>query len=182
MLRHEIADHVELRLLQLHHAGEIFSVVDQNRDSLRQWLPWVDRTHGPDDTRSFIEKSLNEFASGTGLALGIWCGGQFAGTVGCHPFDLANRRAEIGYWIARQWQGRGMVTAACRAVIDHLFQDLGMHRIEIRADPANDKSRRIPERLGFVQEGVAREAQYRNGSWHDLVVYSLLRDEWNARH
>jgi ribosomal-protein-serine acetyltransferase len=134
-----------------------------------------------EDTAGFIAKSLRDFADGIGLVLGVWCREEFAGTVGCHPFDLANKRVEIGYWLAEQWQGRGIMTASCGALMDHLFRDLLMHRIEIRVAPGNYKSRAIPERLGFIQEGVLREAQLRNGCWYDLVMYSMLRDEWEAR-
>jgi ribosomal-protein-serine acetyltransferase len=181
MLTRTITEDAELRHLQVHHADEVFGVVSQNREYLREWLPWVAFTTGPEDTASFIVKSLREFAEGSGLVLGIWCQGEFAGTVGCHPFDLANKRVEIGYWLAERWQGKGIVTAACKALVDHLFEELHMHRVEIRAAPDNYKSRAIAIRLGFAEEGVAREAQLRNGCWYDLVMYSMLRDEWMAR-
>lgn len=178
MLTSKIAPDVELRLLQLHHADEVFAVVDAERAYLRKWLPWVDATTSVNDTRAFISKSLGELAEGAGLVLGVWCGGRCAGTVGCHRFDLANRRVEIGYWLAERYQGRGIITAGCRAMIEHLFGELGMERVELRAVVDNYRSRAVAERLGFREEGVLRHAQLRHGCYDDLVIYGLLREEW----
>ena len=171
MLTSKIDPDIELRLLQLHHAEEVLAVVDEHRAHLRKWLPWVDATNSASDTRAFIAKSLGELAEGAGLVLGVWCAGQYAGTVGCHRFDLANHRAEIGYWLAERHQGRGIITAGCRALIGHLFGELGMERVELRAVVDNYKSRVVAERLGFREEGVLRHAQLRHGCYDDLVIY-----------
>ena len=63
---------LELRLLEERHAEAVFAVVDRNRAYLRQWLPWLDVSLSPDDTRNFIKESLGEFANGEGLLAGIW--------------------------------------------------------------------------------------------------------------
>jgi len=180
MLSLKIAPDVELRLLQLQHAEEVFRVVDAERAYLRQWLPWVDATASVDDTRAFISKSLGELAEGAGLVLGIWCQGRYSGGIGCHRFDLPNRCVEIGYWLAERYQGRGIVTAGCRALLAHLFGELRMERVSLRAMVENDKSRAVAERLGFREEGVMRHAQRRQGRYDDLVVYGLLRAEWES--
>lgn len=67
-----------------------------------------------------------------------------------------------------------------RAVVDYAFGRLGLHRVEIRCAADNHRSRAIPERLGFTQEGVLRESGYLNGRFVDMVVYGVLASEWRA--
>ena len=87
-------------------------------------------------------------------------------------------RGEIGYWISVAEEGRGLVTRAVRALMDVGFGDLGLHRIEIRAGVDNLRSRAIPERLGFVREGIERGGERGANGFYDLVVYATLEDEW----
>ena len=70
------------------------------------------------------------------------------------------------------------MTRACRALVTHAFRELGLHRVEIRAAPGNRRSRAIPERLGFRQEGILRDAEWPYDHYVDLVVYAMLADEW----
>lgn len=179
MFEKAIQDGVYLRLLEERHAPEVFAVVDREREYLREWLPWVDSTTEVEYTANFIRISLEQFARGDGLAAGIWVGTEFAGGIGTHKIDWLNRRAEIGYWLASGFQGRGIVTAACRALISHAFDDLKLNRLEIRCATGNVKSCAIPKRLGFHFEGRSREAQLVNGVYLDLNVYAMLCREWN---
>ncbi|HEV2665016.1 MAG TPA: GNAT family N-acetyltransferase, partial [Blastocatellia bacterium] len=93
----KVEDGLELRLLEERHAEAVFAVVDRNRAYLRQWLPWLDVSVSPDDTRSFINRSLNKFACGEELTAGIWDHGQIVGVIGYNFIDRSNRIAHIGY-------------------------------------------------------------------------------------
>ena len=84
----------------------------------------------------------------------------------------------MGYWLADGWQGRGIVTKCCIALIQYGFNDLGLNRIEIKCATGNDKSGAIAEKLNFKREGILREAEWLNGTFIDLYLYSMLRDEW----
>jgi ribosomal-protein-serine acetyltransferase len=174
----KLDDELELRLLEERHAEAVFAVVDQNRQYLREWLPWLDVSVSADDTRSFIKKSLGEFANGEGLVAGIWDNGQVIGAISYNFIDRQNRVAHIGYWLAAGHQGRGVMTRACRAMVDYAFSELGLNRIEIRCATGNTKSCAIPQRLGFKQEGVQREAEWLYDRFVDLVVYGMLASEW----
>jgi ribosomal-protein-serine acetyltransferase len=88
--------------------------------------------------------------------------------------DRVARNAIIGYWLAEEYEGRGLITRAVRALIDHAFGEWQLHRVEIRAAAENVRSRAVPERLGFTQEGVLREAELVGGEYQDLVVYGLV--------
>ena len=115
MFRLRIGPEAELRLLQERHAEELFALVDQNRERLRDWLPWVDGIRTVEDERSFIRGSLEQYASNGAFAAGIWSDGGLAGSIGLHPIDRDNRITDIGYWISADREGRGLVTMAFRA-------------------------------------------------------------------
>jgi ribosomal-protein-serine acetyltransferase len=171
----DLGDGLEVRYLEPGDAEDVFAVIDVNRDRLRPWMPWVDPTLGPGDTRAFIESVR---ATGSEDGLGIYVDRAFAGGIGLRA-DEVNGDAEIGYWIGAAHEGKGLVTRACRALIDRAFGDLGLHRVTIRVAPDNARSRAIPERLGFREEGVLREAGWSALGHHDLVVYGLLDREWS---
>ena len=169
---------VELRLVEERHANEIYSVVHAHRRSLREWLPWVDATQDPDATRDWIRMALEQFERGDGFQAGVWVAGEFSGAVGFQPIQWLNRRAEIGYWLAPNVEGRGIMTAAARAMVDHAFGELSLNRVQIQCAAGNAKSQAIPRRLGFTEEGLTQQGQLLHGVYHDLVVFRMLRSEW----
>jgi ribosomal-protein-serine acetyltransferase len=178
MFRAQIREDLYLQLLEERHAPEVFSLTDQDRAYLRQWLPWVDATHTVDDTLSFIRSTLEQFATNKGFVAGIWSEGRVCGIIGTHKLDLLNRKVEIGYWLGQSFQGRGIMTAACRSVVTHLFDELGLNRVTIQCARENEKSCAIPQRLGFTEEGLAREAQFLHGHFHDLRRFAMLKKDF----
>jgi len=100
MFRADIDELTELVQLELRHANEIFAVVEEHRDDLREWLPWVDGTQTAEDTREFIRKAAGKREGGEGFAAGLWHAGHFAGGFGLHAIDYDNQSTGIGYWLA----------------------------------------------------------------------------------
>ena len=180
MFSYKIDDETEIRLFTEQHADLLFAVVDENREHLREWLPWVDDTKTADDTRKFIRSSVEQFAANEGFAAGLWYRGELAGTIGFHRIDWMNRKAEIGYWVSAAFQGKGIVTRAARALVDYTFDDLGLNRMEIRCAEGNKKSRAIAERLGFRQEGILRQSALLYDHYVDMVIYGMLKEEWSV--
>lgn len=178
--RIRVDDELELKIVEDGDAPDIFSLTDRNREYLRRWLPWVDGTRTVVDTRAFIERSRDQVQRGEGFQARILYRGHLVGVMGFVYVDPMNRRAEIGYWLAEAFQGQGIMTRACRALVEFAFRSLGLNRVEIRADMENRRSRAIPERLGFVQEAVLREAEFMDGHYIDLVMYAILRRSWPA--
>ena len=84
----------------------------------------------------------------------------------------------IGYWLAETHQGRGLVTTACRALVDHAFSAWTLNRVEVRAAVDNLRSRAVPERLGFTLEGTIRQAEWVNDRYVDHAVYGMLAADW----
>src|SRR5580698_3305350 len=168
----------ELRLLEERHAPALFALVDGEREYLRQWMPWVDSRSSEADISAFIRNALEQFADNRGFSAGMWVDGSLAGVITLHKIDWLDRWAEIGYWLAREFQGRGIMTAAARAVTEHALVEMELNRVEIRCAVGNSKSSAIPKRLGFTFEGLLRQASRVNGAYLDLEVYSMLRSEY----
>jgi ribosomal-protein-serine acetyltransferase len=102
-----------------------------------------------------------------------------AGGVGS-TLDLVNREAEVGYWLAETYEGRGIITAAVRALLGYLFDEVEVNRVMLRAAVGNMRSRAVAERLGFTLEGVQRQALILDEVPTDSAMYSLLASEWKA--
>ena len=160
------------------HAPALFARVEQDRDFLRRWLPWVDETRGLADVLAYVRRCGRQYARDRSPNCAIWVGGEFAGVIGMHAVDWANASTSLGYWLAAGFRGRGLMTRACQLMLAHAFVDLELLRVEVRCAAGNARSRAIPERLGFKQEGVLRAAARLEGVFQDLVVYGLLAHEW----
>lgn len=181
MFSHMISDDLQLKLLEYRHAEELFQVIDANRNYLKEWLPWIDETISVEQSKEFIQFSLNVLASQNGFNLGIFYAERLAGVIGLHHIDWKNKKTTIGYWLSEEHQGQGIMTRACEAVIDYVFHDLCLNRVEIRAAEQNRKSRAIPERLSFVNEGKVRQAEWIGDHYVDHVIYGMLREDWKER-
>lgn len=180
MLSHKLDDETELRLIEPHHAEALNALVERNLEHLMEWSGWLKRERSIENTHDFIRRNLARLAEGDGYALAIWHRGEMAGQIDYNYFDRANRRTEVGYWLGATFQGRGIVTKSCRALIDYAFGGLGLNRVEMRCAVGNRRSRAVPERLGFRQEGVLAQAEWMHDHFHDLVVYAMLAGEWGA--
>lgn len=174
----KIDEVLELSLLDESRAGELFELIDVNRAYLREWLPWLDNSRYIQNTIDFIKLSKKQYCDNMSMNLAVCKKGAIAGMISLHRFDWPNRSTHIGYWLSENYQGRGLITRSCRGLTDYAFNNMGLNRVEIRCAPGNSKSRAIPKRLGFKEEGVMRQAEWLYDRFVDHVVYSMLRDDW----
>ncbi|MGH7268721.1 MAG: GNAT family N-acetyltransferase [Candidatus Rokuibacteriota bacterium] len=103
--------------------------------------------------------------------------GEMIGTVGLLRFDFEQRRAEVGYEMARRWWGRGFTPEAVAAVIRYGFTVVGLHRIEAGVLPGNDASVRVLQKLGFLEEGTRRDYLHFKGGFHSFRWFSRLETD-----
>ena len=181
MFSYKLSETTELRLLEERHAEELHTLGERNRAHLRAWLPWVDSSRTLEDRKNFIRGTLKQFAGNNGFQAGIWHEGRLAGVVGYHAVDWQNRATTLGYWLGEEFQGQGLMTAACGALVDHAMEDLGLNRVSIACATGNKKSCAVPERLGFRREGVQHQAEWLYDHFVDHVVYAILASEWRTR-
>ena len=103
--------------------------------------------------------------------------GDLLGSIGVHDVNPVDRRGNIGYWLAREARGRGIMTRAVTMLSKWAFENLGIDRIEIPVDSQNTASRAVAERAGYTFEGVLRSHTVIKGRRRDMAIYSLLRRE-----
>jgi RimJ/RimL family protein N-acetyltransferase len=122
---------------------------------------------------AFIAEALHRFADGGGFWAGIWRERQLCGLVAIHHVQGASASASLSYALDARFRGRGIMTAACRALIGYGFTEMGLDRVEVIVDAANRPSAAIPERLGFTREGVLRDFWRSADGARDAVRYAL---------
>jgi ribosomal-protein-serine acetyltransferase len=168
-----------LRKISVRDAETIFALIDANREHLGKWLPFAKMTKTVQDTLAFIRQVLKP---GSGeLVFVMMYREKITGLLGFKDIDPINRKLEIGYWIAREFEGNGIVTRCCRSAIDAAFNKMKMNRVQIKCAVENTRSSNIPKRLGFKPEGVEREGEWYEGGFRDLEIYGILKKEWNGK-
>lgn len=174
MFDYRVNEKIKLKILQRHHARELFQLVDQSREHLRDWMPWADKTTEEKDTLGFIEFALKSFANGTDFHCGIWYEGQLAGVIGYHNMNTDIKIGEIGYWLGKEFEGKGIMTKSTAALIRYGFEELGLNKVEIVCAVENVRSQKIPQRLGFQQEGIRRQAILAGSRIADVMIFGML--------
>lgn len=161
-------------------APDLFKLVDSSREHLRRWLPWLDDNKSVKDSESFIRSSLAQETSNNGFQAGIWHDGQLAGVIGLNGINWRDRQTMIGYWLGIEYQGQGIVTGACEALLKYAFEILGLNRVVIRAAEGNAKSIAVAKRLGFSCEGLLRENEWLYDHYLDMFVYAMLAKDFKG--
>ncbi|HYR86706.1 MAG TPA: GNAT family protein [Terriglobia bacterium] len=169
---------VELRQIVESDAEELTALIDRNRSHLREWLPWLDYSRGVQDTARFIGRSLAQAEDNNGYQFGIVSKGRLVGVIGQHYVDSVNLKTELGYWLDAGHQGRGIMTRATARLTDYAFNEQDCNRVHLHCALGNTRSRAVAERLGFLQEGILREAEWLYDHYVDLVLYSMLKRDW----
>lgn len=144
--------------------------------TLRMPLPYT-----VDDARQFMLVQHAAWDSKTGLVTAICLRetDEPIGSVGLEvnrPMD----RAELGYWIAVEFWGRGYATEASAAIMAYGFERLGLHRIAACHFVGNEASKRVIAKLGMAYEGTHRQSIKKDGEYRDDVVYAVLKNEYKS--
>ena len=171
-------DGIELQLFRVEHAPVIYELIDRNREHLRRWLPWVDGVTEPTDTLDFVKGSIALYEKGLGPHYAIHYYGVLVGLIGIQPINWPDKKGEIGYWLSKEYCGKGIMTWCTGELVRIGFEELGLNKIKINCASGNKSSEAIPLRLGLVYEGTLRSEQYLNGEFVDLLAYSILKSEY----
>jgi ribosomal-protein-serine acetyltransferase len=172
-----IAPGAVLRPFRLSDADELTEAIAANREHLAPWLPWAG-SHGYEDSVEYLDRKRAQVEANDGFEAAIVLDGRIVGGAGFHAVDWLNRSSSIGYWLAVDAVGRGLMTGAVRALLDYAFGVWNLHRVIIEAVVDNARSRAIPERLGFREEATLREAKLVGGRYQDAVLYAMLAPDW----
>jgi ribosomal-protein-serine acetyltransferase len=179
-MQKRLDNELEVRLLRPEDAEALFNLIDQNREHLRPWFEMVQITQKVSDTAAWIQSMLARRGNSPRGWSGIFERGKLVGAIGVTSLDEEKASVEIGYYLAADACGRGIATRACAAMLDHLFKEIRLHRVELRMAATNQRSIRLAEKLGFTLEGRLREADVFNQARRDLLIYGMLSRDWCA--
>lgn len=172
-----INEKLSLVIPKIEDAQNIFTAIDTDREHLKEWLPWVDKTVSVKDTEDNILRRINEFENNEAASFYALYENKFIASVGFISIDNENKKGEIGYWILSNFQGQGLMTECVKACIKYGFEELNLNKIIIKCSSENIKSAAIPKRLGFTLEGTLRQDKIRKGGFHDTLVFGLLKSD-----
>lgn len=146
------------------------------------WRWTIDRLETEGDMRRWLDETLAEQSDGRSIPFATVerASGRVVGSTRFGHLDPENRHVEIGWtWVAPAWHRTAVNTEAKYLMLRHAFEVWGCHRVELRTDVLNVRSRRAIERLGAREEGVFRKYQLtQGGRMRDTVMYSILDSEW----
>lgn len=175
-----VDDEIELRGCQSEYASHIFSIVEKEREYLREWLPWVDMTTEEKHTKNYLKGAHQMNMGGQQLNAWIFYKGELCGSISYVKIDKEHDFGEIGYWLSKAYMGKGIMTKCCERLTRYGFEKLGLERVEIRVAKDNKPSAAIPERLGFHYEGLSRRKLKIRGVYHDLHQFSMLKEDFKC--
>lgn len=157
------------------------------RDARRRsaaWLrPWdatvpPGASTRPSTFRALVRRLHKQARAGTTYPFAIDVDGRFAGQITVNNIVRGSAQfASIGYWLDREFAGRGVMPRAVALVIDHCFTTAGLHRIEVAVRPENSNSLRVVEKLGLREVGYAPRFLHIDGEWRDHRLYAITREE-----
>lgn len=152
-----------------------------NPEVMRYWStpPWPD----VEEARKLVARDQANLPKGEFLRLGMILkeNGEYIGNCCLFNFIEQSKRCEIGYGMAHEHWGKGLMNEALSALVGYAFDTLEMHRIEADIDPRNAGSAKSLERLGFIKEGHLRERWIVDGVISDTGLYGLLKSDWQQR-
>lgn len=164
-------------------AGDARAWRDARRRNVAWLQPW-DATvppgadARPTTFRSLVRRLHRQARAGTTYPFAIEVEGRFAGQVTVNNIVRGSAQfASVGYWLDREYAGRGVMPRAVALVIDHCFTAGGLHRIEIAIRPENSNSLRVVEKLGLHEVGYAPKFLHIDGAWRDHRIYAITREE-----
>lgn len=173
----KVDDSISLQLLKPEHAKEIYNLATQNSAHLCEFLPWIDHANSVEFFDNFIADSLAKHEQNVEIPLVILNNDTIIGRIGIYNIDYKHKTGEIGYWISAEFQGRGIIANSSKSILNYAFQTTDLNRIEIKCSVQNVRSNAIPERLGFLHEGILRQAGFVRGAFHDINLYAICKND-----
>jgi RimJ/RimL family protein N-acetyltransferase len=156
--------------------------VDSSLDHLREWMPWAHEDPQPLEVKAeLLRRFRGQFDLGQNFVYGLFSPdeSELVGGSGFHP-RVGGNAFEIGYWIRASEDGKGLATESTAALTRVGFEVCGVDRMEIHVEPPNEKSARIPQKLGYVEEARLRRRLYPGpgGEPRDTIVFTMFRSEF----
>jgi ribosomal-protein-serine acetyltransferase len=176
-----LGDRILIRPLRAGDGMAVWEAVEESRPQIGPWLPWVEKTLGPDDSEAAARRGAARWQTREDLMVGVWerTTGHYLGGSGLHRIDWAVPAFEIGYWLRTSAWGQSYISETVRVLCRFAFETLEASRVEIRCDGRNTRSLAVPRRLGFVLEATLRnQCRDERGELRDTLVFALTPEDY----
>jgi RimJ/RimL family protein N-acetyltransferase len=171
-------------------APALNAAIHASAKALREWMPWARTLPTLEQTSDNLREAIAQAAADRDYRLLLFThAGELAGSSGLHQVDWQIPKAELGYWAHQRFAGQGLISEAVAAITQHAHLVMGMRRVEIIVSDRNQRSWRIPERLGYTHEATLRLHRVNpDGLTDHTRIYASLCDKpqatmpWAALH
>ena len=174
----KLDDEIVLKSFELNDVEKRYKVIDNNRKFLIQWLSWLDLYKDSNDLKKYTKICQERERNKQAYALGIYHNGEFAGSIEIQNIDYRNKKCEIGYWLAEEFTHKGIMMRSCIEIINYVFNNIQLNKINILAATENYSSQAIPEKLNFIKEGMLEDNECLYGVFVDNYIYGMTRKRW----
>lgn len=132
-----------------------------------------------EDTREQMNwySNLEKAGSGMWWSIRVEENSHFCGAIGYNDLQEENRKAEIGFWLLPEFRGNGFIIEAAEVLLEYLFKDLNLHRVEAFIESQNHNSSKVLKKLGFTCEGNMRDYEFKNGEYVDVEIYAKINSD-----
>jgi len=171
---------IQIRHWKIEDADALAKALNNKKiqDQLRDGLPYP---YTVQDAKDFITAMLSADKNST-FSWAITVDGIAAGSIGAFRKDNVHRlTAEMGYYVAEEYQRKGIVTRAIRQVLEHLFEKTDIIRVFAQPYDFNEGSCRVLEKNGFTCEGTLRNNAVKNGRIVDMKMYAILKKDYKNK-
>ena len=157
-------------------AATMFEYIDRERERLARFLPWTPMIQSVGDELAYLQDTLRQWNACTLFDFGIFLkeDALYMGNLGVHTIAWESRRCELGYWILGDFEGRGYMGEAITA-LESVLLELGFKCLEIRCDALNQRSAKLPQRLGYTLETTLRTELKEPPAYRDTMVFMKRR-------
>lgn len=173
-----VDDDIVLETVDLKDAQKRYEIIIENKGYLRQWLGWLDFYNCVDDVINYTKLCQQRIEKKEAYIFSIYYKNEYVGCIEIQNIDHRNKKCEIGYWIAQNASGKGIMIRSCQRVIEYIFNEIGLNKINIFTATKNFKSQAIPQKLGFVKEGTLEDNECLYGNFVDNFVFGLTKENW----
>ena len=164
-----------LRKLKIEDADSMY--IYASNDDVTKYVLWDSHT-SPEQTKQFLQFMIDKYEQENyAWAVTLKDSDEFIGTIDYVMLDHNERIGEIGYALSHLYWGKGYMSEAAKAVLHYGFTELHLERIQARCFAENIGSERVMQKAGMVYEGTMRKAKLSKGTYYDLKMYSMIREE-----
>jgi ribosomal-protein-serine acetyltransferase len=173
---------ITLKKYEMEFAPLLYNVARESTGGeFTRWMPWCHENYTLAESEYFIEGSIENWKTETEFDYAIFLNetNKFVGGISLNLFNWQRKLSNLGYWVSVGSQNQGIAHTATKMLVENAFQDTDLNRIEIVVATENYVSQKTAEKSGAIREGVLRQLISVGGTFHDAVVFSFLRSDFD---